>query len=937
MTSDRTDHLLFPALEALGASNGAWLEEKWSAWLEKPESVAPELASLFSTLNAGPTPLLNPSQQLAHGDDGRDEALGVLREAWRQRGHLRATLDPLGLRERPDVPGLFPPSNAPAHHQAEAQRLEQLYAGTLAVEYMHLQDARERQWWQDRFEGQPRHTGSAPGLDPRRILALLTKAEIFEAFCQQRYTGARRFGLEGGESLVVALQTLVDEAGRDGVDSMSFGMSHRGRLNVMVNILHKPAEAIFSEFAGKAFGPDEIDTAGDVKYHLGCAATVRTPGADGKAASHEMRLALLPNPSHLEAVDPVVMGRVRADQDRTHDEARNKHLGVLVHGDGAFAGQGVVYETLQLSRLRGYGTGGTVHIVLNNQVSFTTDPTDQHSGVWNTDVARTVQAPVLHVNGAAPEAVARAASLAHEWRQAFGRDIVINLFCYRLHGHNETDEPAFTQPRMVEAINAYPGVRARFAEDLEKRGLIEPGQAEALRRADDQALEEAFAQADTYQPDGTDWLDASPLDPTRLQDSPERVQPMTGVPLARLREVGLGSTEVPAGFALHPRIERQFKARRQALEAPEGTVDWATAETLALGTIALDGHRVRLSGQDSGRGTFSQRHAVLTDQRDGHKVTPLDLLSRRQGKVEVWNSPLSEYGVMGFEYGYSLGNPEALVMWEAQFGDFANGAQVMIDQFVASGETKWLRTSSLTLLLPHGLEGAGPEHSSARPERFLALCADNNMRVCMPSTPANYFHLLRRQIARRCKKPAVIFTPKSLLRRPEARSLLAEMGPQTRFQPILPDPLFQGVGQQDARGKVRRLILCAGKVYYDLAARRAELGLNDVALVRLEQFYPFPHHALVAELVRFPKLETALWCQEEPRNGGAWRYVDRRYEHSLKNAGQQLRPRLVGRRASASPATGLASRHASEQAALIERALTRDFSIPLTPDEKAHH
>ncbi|QDH14942.1 2-oxoglutarate dehydrogenase E1 component [Oecophyllibacter saccharovorans] len=938
------------------------LEEQWgAAWHADPAQVPPDVAALLQVMEQGHPPSSvvqspqglpegygQPSSPTAHTATEMDACAQTLhrhnlREAWRQRGHLRARLDPLRLRPLPELPELTPPDADPSLQA----RLEQAYGGEIGVEFMHLQDPAQRQWWIDRFESPLSHTSHLAGqtdpLSPRELLSLLTQAEGFEHFCQQRFLGMRRFGLEGGESLIVALQSLIAESLKDGVQSISLGMPHRGRLNVMATVLRKPAEAIFAEFAGKAFQPPGFEVSGDVKYHLGTATTLAND-ATGTA----LRLTLLPNPSHLEAVDPVVMGRVRADQDRTqesleraqahrshntqnradggaappHEQARQAHLGILVHGDAAFAGQGVVYETLQLSRLPGYGTGGTVHLLVNNQIGFTTGPESAHSGIWNTDVARTVQAPVLHVNGDAPEAVMRAARLAHQWRTEFGSDVVLDILCYRRHGHNETDEPAFTQPAMVQAINAHPTTRQLYARKLENEGLLTAQEAAALWDRTQTRLQKAFDEAADYQPDGTDWLDVGPLDPTRLQDGPERIQPMTGVPLARLREVGQAMTRVPEGVTVHPRLERQLVARRKAVQ--EGRpIDWATAESLALGTLALDGHPVRLSGQDSQRGTFSQRHAVLNDQHGLGTQTPLAHLSPRQAPVKIWNSPLSEYGVLGFEYGYSLGNPEALVMWEAQFGDFANGAQIIIDQFLAAGETKWLRSSGLTLLLPHGYEGAGPEHSSARPERFLQLCAENNLRVCMPSTPASFFHLLRRQIARRCRKPLVVFTPKSLLRHRNAVSALQDMGPQTRFLPVLADPLA-GKG-------ARRIVLCSGKVYYDLVAEREKRQQEEeVALIRLEQLYPFPHHALVEALKAHPDAEHVVWCQEEPRNGGAWRFVDRRVEHAVKTAGltnadgTPKRTLYAGRAAGASPATGLASRHQAEQRALVEKALTRD-------------
>lgn len=901
MTSSLAHH------NAIHGENTAYLSELYTKWLDNPASVPTDYAELFSVLG---DPSTAPSGWTPQGNQHASNAAAEqLTYAFRLCGHLQAQLDPLGLTPPRSIDALTPQAGTDPELIAQLRRA---YCGTIGAEFMHLQDAQQRQWWIDRLET----PSSTPlPLSKERILALLTQAEGFETFCQKRFTGMRRFGLEGGESLIVALQALLNEAARDDVRSISLGMPHRGRLNVMANILRKPYEAIFSEFAGKAFYPEGIRVSGDVKYHLGTSTTI-TQGR------HEIRLSLLPNPSHLEAVNTVVLGRVRADQDRHKDINHRQHLGILVHGDAAFAGQGVVYETLQLSKLEGYRTGGTVHLIVNNQVGFTTGQDAAHSGIWNTDIAKTVQAPVLHVNGDDPEAVARCAALAHEWRQEFASDIVVDIISYRRHGHNETDDPAFTQPAMVQTIQQHPTLRTIYAKKLLAETNIHPAEIDALWDDMQAKLHKAYEDAPHYQPSPTDWLDYSPQDPTRLVDTAERIQPMTGVPLPRLQEVGEALTKIPDGFNIHPRLTRQLKTRQSTL-AEGGPIDWATAESLAFGTLALDGHPVRLSGQDCGRGTFSQRHAVLTDQKTGQPYVPLAHISPRQAPVNIWNSPLSEYGVLGFEYGYSLGNQEALVLWEAQFGDFANGAQIIIDQFIASGETKWLRTSGLTLLLPHGYEGAGPEHSSARPERFLQLCAENNMRVCMPSTPASFFHLLRRQIARRCNKPLVVFTPKSLLRHRLAISQLSDMGPQTRFQPVLADPsCTQGA---------KRIILCNGKVYYDLIQQRDEHKLQDCAIIRLEQLYPFPHHALGEELARHPNAELVLWCQEESENNGAWFFVDRRIEGSLRTISHKVsRPSYVGRASSASPAAGLLSTHQAEQDTLVRQALGLE---PLPPND----
>ena len=877
--------------DAINGENTVYLAELHTRWQHDPASVDPAFASLFETLG---------SDRLTGADtaDQSDASAESLKFAYRLRGHSIAALDPLGLAPTPNIPELTPPG---ADRDLIA-RLRRAYCGTTAAEFMHLQDPAQRQWWIDRLE----NPAPGPSLDQKRILLALTRAEGFEQFCQKRFMGMRRFGLEGGESVIVALRTLIDAAAQDDIRSVSLGMPHRGRLNVMANILRKPFAAIFSEFAGASFKPDTIEGSGDVKYHLGTATTLEHAG-------HTVRISLLPNPSHLEAVDPVVLGRVRADQDREKDRERQHHLGILVHGDAAFAGQGVVYETLSLSKLEGYRTGGTVHVIINNQIGFTTVQSDAHSGLHNTDIAKSVQAPILHVNGDDPEAVSRCAFLAHEWRRTFQSDIVLDVVCYRRHGHNEADEPAFTQPAMVHAIQSRATTRSLYADHLIRTGVMTETEVEEMWAHFQRRLEEQFEKSKTYQPDGTDWLDG-PEDPTRLQDEQDRIQPMTGVPLRRLQEVGEAIGTIPEGLAVHPRLTRQIIARGKAV-ADGGPIDWATAEALAFGTLSMDGHPVRLSGQDSRRGTFSQRHAVLFDQDTGREDTPLTHIAPHQAPLNIWNSPLSEYAVLGFEYGYSLGDPEALVLWEAQFGDFANGAQIILDQFIASGETKWLRTSGLTLLLPHGYEGGGPEHSSARPERILQLCAENNMRVCDITTPANYFHALRRQIARRCRKPLVVFTPKSLLRNKDAVSMLDEMGPHTRFQPVIADP-----AKEDG---ARRIILCTGKVYYDLAAERTRQNRDDVAIIRVEQLYPFPHHALMEQLARHPEAEQVLWCQEEPQNNGAWIFVDRRIERALRGCNHRVqRPDYVGRESAASPATGLPGVHAAQQEKLVQDALS---------------
>ncbi|GBR51749.1 2-oxoglutarate dehydrogenase E1 [Neokomagataea thailandica NBRC 106555] len=890
--------------DAISSANLAYLTALHEQWLEDPETIDPTFAGLFSTLGHSLSPISTSEEGNSLRDTSSRDA--ALRYAYRQRGHFIADLDPLGLAQNPEPEDLNPAGANPALRAA----LRRAYCGTLAVEFMHIQSTEQRDWWIERFENSP-DTSPAPH---DFILQALTDAEGFEAFCQKRFKAMRRFGLEGGESLVVALRAILEHAATDEAASISIGMPHRGRLNVMANVLHKPFEAIFNEFRGGSFKPEDIGGSGDVKYHLGTATTIDRNG-------HQIRLSLLPNPSHLEAINPVVLGRIRADQDqntnpRHHHRQRttrdDKHLGVLVHGDAAFSGQGVVYETLMLSQLAGYRTGGTLHLIINNQIGFTTVPEDNFSGTRGTDIAKAIEAPILHVNGDDPEAVFRAATLAYEWRKAFSSDIVLDIVCYRRFGHNETDEPAFTQPTMVRAIRTRPSVRRLYADSLVQRNLSTDASIEQRWEDTQNILERAFSAAPEYRPDPSEWLD-TPQNPTRLEDEPERIQPMTGVPLNRLLLAAEGLSTIPEGMNIHPRLARQITARGETIAAGK-PLDWASCEALAFGTLSMDGHPVRLSGQDSRRGTFSQRHAVLIDQETGREETPLANLAPHQAPLHFWNSPLSEYAVLGFEYGYSLGNPDALVVWEAQFGDFVNGAQIILDQFVASGETKWLRTSGLVLLLPHGHEGGGPEHSSARPERILQLCAENNLRVCNISTPANYFHALRRQIARRCRKPLIVFTPKSLLRHKETVSPLDDMGPQTRFNPVLADP--------DYTPNATRIILCTGKVYYDLLAERRRVQNTKTALIRLEQLYPFPSRELQQELAQYPQLQEVIWCQEEPENNGAWHFVDRRIERVLTEMDLPVqRPAYVGRPGTASPATGLTQLHNWQQDNLVQTAI----------------
>jgi len=844
------------------------------------------------------------------------------------RGHLEAQLDPLGLQSPHKHAELDPASygftdadldkpifidNVLGRETATLreimQILRQSYCGPIGVEFMHIQDPEQKSWIQRKIEGAPWQTALSPD-EKRTVLRQLTEAEGFEAFCQKRYVTTKRFGLEGGEVTIPSLHAMIAVAASAGVVEVAIGMPHRGRLNTLVNIVKKPLTALFSEFGGESFKPDDVQGSGDVKYHLGTS-------TDLEVAGRSVHLSLQPNPSHLEAVNPVVVGKVRARQDQEGDtKARRSVMAILMHGDAAFAGQGLVYETLAMSQLIGYRTGGTIHLVVNNQIGFTTVPAHAFSGLYCTDVAKSIQAPILHVNGDDPEAVIFCSRMAAEYRMKFSSDIVLDIVCYRRHGHNETDEPAFTQPLMYRAINATKTTRTLYAEKLAAEGVVPAAEAKAMLDDFTKTLEDANAAAKSYKPNKADWLEGhwSGFTPVDQQEA-ELTEQSTAVATETLKRIGAALAYVPEGFNLNPKISRQLEAKKQAIDSGEG-IDWATGEALACGSLLLEGIRVRLSGEDSQRGTFSQRHAVLIDQVNQHEYTPLNNIAEHQARIEIYNSLLSEAGVLGFEYGYSLADPRTLVLWEAQFGDFANGAQVIIDQFLASGETKWLRMSGLVLLLPHGYEGQGPEHSSARIERYLQLCAERNMYVCNLTTPANYFHALRRQQHRNFRKPLIVFEPKSLLRHKLAVSPLAAFAEGTRLQFVIPE--IDTIAPPD---QVRRVAICSGKLYYDLLAERRSKEIKDIAIVRLEQLYPFPENSLGRVLTPYVNADV-VWCQEEPENMGAWHFVDRRIEKVLSRLDMKVRrPIYVGRDAAASPATGLAKTHIVQQARVVATVL----------------
>ena len=782
---------------------------------------------------------------------------------------------------------------------------------------MHISDPEQSAWLKERIEGYGKEI-SFTQIGRRAILNKLVEAEGFEKFLQVKYTGTKRFGLDGGESLIPAMEQIIKRGGALGVEEIVIGMPHRGRLSVLANVMEKPYRAIFNEFQGGSFKPEEVEGSGDVKYHLGAS-------SDREFDGNTVHLSLTANPSHLEAVDPVVLGKVRAKQAQRGDLERIKVLPILLHGDAAFAGQGVVAECFGLSGLRGHRTGGTIHIVVNNQIGFTTAPMHSRSSPYPTDIALMVEAPIFHVNGDDPEAVVHAARVAIEFRQRFHKDVVIDMFCYRRFGHNEGDEPMFTQPLMYKAIKSHKTTLQLYTERLIADGLIPEGEIEDMKAAFQAHLNAEFEAGREFRPNKADWLDGRWSGMTKRDGRYQRGK--TAVDMSRLKRVGEALTRLPEAFQPHKTVQRMLEAKRQMIETGEG-LDWATAEALAFGTLLTEGFPVRLSGQDSARGTFSQRHSGIIDQETEERYLPLNHIEAGQASFEVVDSMLSEYAVLGYEYGYSLAEPNALTLWEAQFGDFVNGAQILIDQFISSGEAKWLRMSGLVMLLPHGYEGQGPEHSSARPERFLQMCAADNMIVANCTTPANYFHILRRQIHRSFRKPLILMTPKSLLRHKLAVSKLKDLAKGSSFHRVLwddadmPPEYAISSAKLVSDDRIKRVVLCSGKVYYDLLEARDARGIDDVYLMRVEQFYPFPALSLTKELGRFKQAQI-VWCQEEPKNQGYWTFIEPNLEWVLGRIDARYgRPIYVGRPAAASPATGLAREHKAQQEALVDEALT---------------
>ena len=930
------------AWSALFGSNAGYIEDMYASFMENPDSVPENWRAFFDQLGTEHTPAIPQramQQALVDGTarkalprasapvltaaNEKQAAVARLIQVYRLRGHQIADLDPLGLTERrmpavlkPDYLGLTEADMDTRFYTGglagcDDQRLplkeiirilRQVYCGRVGADFAHLSRGRERLWIRERLE-RGMTTDQFTSEDRRAILEQLTAAEGIERYLHTRYVGQKRFSLEGGDSLIPMLDSLLSEGGLTGLQEVVIGMAHRGRINVLVNVLGKAPQELFEEFEG-VYDPAALSGSGDVKYHLGFSSDLRTPGG-------KLHVVLAFNPSHLEIVDPVVEGSVRARQDRRGDSDGGEILPVLIHGDAAFAGQGVVAENFQLSQTRGFSTGGTVHLVVNNQVGFTTsDPRDARSTPYCTDIAKVVEAPIFHVNGDDPEACVFVTRLALEYRQTFHKDVVIDLVCYRRHGHNEADEPAATQPRMYQAIRKHPTVRQLYIQRLVEQGVIEATEADQLVEAYRGRLDagEPMPQAvighqgNEYTVDWTPYQRADPdeIVDTRLsQDECDRLG----------REV----TRIPRGFTLHPRVARII-ADRERMAAGEIPMDWGFAEMMAYGSLLRKGYKVRLTGQDSRRGTFFHRHAALYDQATGRSYLPLDDVDNRRGSFVVTDSLLSEEAVMGFEYGYATTDPETLVIWEAQFGDFANGAQVVIDQFITSGEAKWGRLCGMALFLPHGQEGQGPEHSSARLERFLQLCAENNIQVCVPSTPAQMFHMLRRQMLRSLRKPLIVMTPKSLLRHRLASSPLSELT-EGRFQTVIPeiDPLDPAT--------VRRIVFCSGKVFYDLLEARRARELTDVAIIRIEQLYPFPVRQYAAAVAQYPAANEIVWCQEEPQNQGAWYQIRHRLQEPLRDSDELF---YAGRPYAAAPAPGIFQLHVQQQQALVQTALHVD-------------
>jgi len=965
---NRASNEILEATSFLFGANAPFIEALYARYLENPDAVDPSWAAYFAELGQsrltpaqigrGPSWTRDLKPELANGElvsalTGQWDAAPATSEkdlrvaaqesiraiqlvrAYRVIGHLEADLDPLKLSPKTPHPQLDPAFYG--FHERDLDRpifidgvmgmesatprrmteiLKRTYCGRIGYEFMHINDAEQKDWLQRRIEGPDKEVVFTPE-GKKAILNKLIEAEGFEKFAALRFLGTKRFGLDGGEAMIPALEQIIKRGGHLGVKEIVLGMSHRGRLNVLVNVMAKPYRQIFHEFQGGSANPSEVQGSGDVKYHLGAS-------SDREFDGNHVHLSLTPNPSHLEAADPVVLGKARAKQTQLGDKTtRASVLPLLLHGDAAFAGQGVVAECFAMSGTKGFRTGGTIHFVVNNQIGFTTAPMHSRSSPYSTDIALMVQAPIFHVNGDDPEAVVHCARIATEFRQLFHKDVVIDMFCYRRFGHNETDEPSFTQPLMYRAIKDHPTTLELYSAKLVDEGTLSQTGVTDMVDGFIKRLDEEYEASKTHRPKRADWLDGRWSGMSIAPKGGDR-RGETGVARETLLDIGRVLTTIPEGFNAHKTIVRQMQHKAKMFETGEG-IDWATAEALAFGTLLKEGAAVRLSGQDSVRGTFSQRHSALIDQQTEERYVPLCHVAEDQPEFEAIDSLLSEAAVLGFEYGYATAEPKTLVLWEAQFGDFANGAQVIIDQFIASGEMKWLRMCGLALLLPHGYEGQGPEHSSARLERFLQLCAQDNMQVVYPTTPANYFHVLRRQMRRQFRKPLIVITPKSLLRHKRCVSFLSDMEPGMSFHRVFRDQAECVPGATSVKlagdDEIKRVILCSGKVYFDLMEEREKKNESRVQMLRLEQLYPFPEAALIEDLKRFPKAEF-IWCQEEPKNQGAWTFVRPRIEELIAILGGRNALSYVGRPEYASTAAGLMSQHNAELHAFLDEALT---------------
>ncbi len=971
MTSIK-DNTIFDKTSFLEGSNSSFIEELYLKYINNPENVPQSWREFFDGLDEdqkiiqteiqGPSwsPKKNNISQiidkvkisaednftkkelLSNGDlatrDGYEKekeqsvkAIALIR-AYRIRGHLIANLDPLGMMERKYLNELHPSNHGFQKEDYNKKIylreymdskyatineilsfLKKTYCSTIGAEYMHISDPNEKKWFRERMEkkeNQLNFTNSGK----KFILNKLIQAEGFEKFLAVKFVSTKRFGLDGGEALIPALEQIIKRGGHLGVKEIKIGMPHRGRLNVLANLLQKSYKRIFNEFAGE-FGSSIVESAGDVKYHLGASSNREFDG-------NLVHISLTDNPSHLEAVDPVVLGQTRAKQFFHKDKKRQKVVPILIHGDAAFAGQGVVAECFAMSGLRGHNTGGTIHIIVNNQIGFTTNPRFARSSPYPSDIAKMVEAPILHVNADDPEAVVHCARVAIEFRQQFNRDVVIDMICYRRWGHNEGDEPSFTQPLMYQKIRQHPTTLNVYGEKLIKEGTITAEEFDKNKKEFKNLLDEQLKTAKEYKPK-LEWFEGvwSRFRPEKGKDK----RGVTGVTADTIKKIGKRITYIPEDFNAHPTIRKIFENKKKMFENGTG-FDWATAEQLAFATLLEEGYPVRLSGQDSGRGTFSQRHSVLRDQKNNSYYTPLNNISKKQKRFEVIDSLLSEFAVLGFEHGYALSEPTTLVVWEAQFGDFANGAQVVIDQFIASGERKWSRASGLVMLLPHGYEGQGPEHSSARLERFLQLCAHENIQVMNCTTPANYFHALRRQIHRDFRKPLIIMTPKSLLRNKRCTSNIEDFNKKNTFHRILKDHAEVGgyglIKLQEDK-KIKKVVLCSGKIYFDLVEAREKTTNDKVLFIRIEQLYPFPVKTLAQELKKFKKNARFFWCQEEPQNMGAWNTARNYIEWTLDYIKAENRKvSYIGRKPAASPATGYLKKHLAQQKEIIEKVLS---------------